>query len=119
MYVLELAAVLAASPARESSDAGQVREVPLAVQVAREVLTPELWERTLHGIITQYAARLRAMAEQRGGTVDAGLEDTLRRIYDESFRTPTRSISRRACFRSTSRRPSSSSYETCTEVRSA
>jgi hypothetical protein len=83
MYVLAVAAVLAATPPNESSDAGHVREVPLAVQVAREILTPELWDRTVNGIVAQYAAQVRAMAQQKGGTVDAGLEATLRRLYDE------------------------------------
>ena len=80
---LALAAVLASAPAAATS-AGDApaKEVPVAVQVARELLTPELWSRTLDGIVTQLAGQLRGMAEQNGGTVDAGIEPELRRMYD-------------------------------------
>lgn len=85
VHALALAAVLAAGPAREGNDARPGKEVPIAVQVARELLTPGLWDRMLNGIVAQYAAQFRAMAEKNGGTADAGLEAAMRRLYDDSI----------------------------------
>jgi hypothetical protein len=76
VHALALAAALAAAPAVSP-------EVPVAVQLSREVLTPEMWKRTLDGMVGQYAAHFRAMAERNGGTADAGLEGALRKLYEE------------------------------------
>jgi hypothetical protein len=82
-HALALAALLAAAPGEATPGAGSAKGTSIAAQVAREFLTPDLWERTLKGIIAQYAAQVRAAAQQSGGTVDAGLEATMRRLYDE------------------------------------
>lgn len=57
------------------------KELPLAVRVAREFLTPESWSRYVDATVAEYAAKHRATAEARGATADAGLEPALREFY--------------------------------------
>lgn len=57
------------------------KEPPLAVRVAREFLTPDLWSRYIDATVAEYAAKYRATAEQHGATADAGLEPALRAFY--------------------------------------
>lgn len=57
------------------------KEPPLAVQVAREFLTPEFWSRYVDASVAEYAAKYRATVEKHGGTADAGLEPALRDFY--------------------------------------
>jgi len=83
IHALALVAVLASVSPNRTADTRSVKNVSLAVQVAREFLTPQLWNRTVNSLVAQYAAQLRAMAARNGGTVDDGLEAALRQIYDE------------------------------------
>jgi hypothetical protein len=60
-------------------------EPPTAIRLAREFLTPELWNRYLDGAVAEYAAKYRATVEKRGGTADAGLETAIRNYYAKAL----------------------------------
>lgn len=83
LHAAALAVLLAAAPATPAAPAP--KELPLAAQVAREVLTPELWSETLAQLVPQAAGQIREMVTAEGGTVDAGLEAALRGIYDRAI----------------------------------
>lgn len=57
------------------------KDPPTAVRLAREFLTPELWNRYLDATVAEYAAKYRSTVEKRGGTADAGLEPAIRDYY--------------------------------------
>jgi hypothetical protein len=80
--LLAAIAVAAAALAEAQAPAGG-QDAPLAAQVAREMLTPEMWRRTVEGIVKQTAERFRAMAAQSGGSTDDGLEPAVRKLYDD------------------------------------
>jgi uncharacterized protein len=84
LNTLVLSALVAAAPAPAQTAAPQ-QEVPLAVQVAREVLTPELWNRTLDEVVPTAVEQIQAMVAQAGGTVDDGLGAEIRKIYDRAI----------------------------------
>lgn len=83
LHTVALAVLLAAAPAPAKTAAP--KELPLAAQVAREVLTPELWNQTLEEMVPQIASQIREMVAQNGGKVDDGLEAALRKIYDRTI----------------------------------
>lgn len=58
-------------------------EPPTAVRLAREFLTPELWNRYLDAHVAEYAAKYRSTVAKRGGTADAGLETAIREYYSK------------------------------------
>ena len=57
------------------------KDPPTAVRLAREFLTPDLWNRYLDATVAEYAAKYRTTIEKRGGTADAGLETAIRDYY--------------------------------------
>jgi hypothetical protein len=80
LHALVLSAVVAAAPAQNA--AALNAEAPLAVQVARELVTPELWDASLGAVIPQVAGQIREMVTHGGGTVDDGIEGAIRELYD-------------------------------------
>jgi hypothetical protein len=61
------------------------KDPPIAVRVAREILTPEFWSQYVDSTVAEYAAKYRASLEKRGGSVDAGLETALREYYAKAL----------------------------------
>lgn len=86
VLAIALAAVLASGaeaprPAEVTQEAGAGAR--LAAEVAREVLPEERWNRTVEDLVPQLAERIRSLAAEQGGTVDAGLERAIRALYHE------------------------------------
>ncbi len=77
-----VAAVLAAAPAAPKQPASQETA---AVQLAREVMPLQSYQRLIDVITVQVAQQIRAVAVQNGARVDAGLDDAVRKLYVESL----------------------------------
>ncbi len=83
LVVPALASAQPAPPEGSPEAAAPAKDAPVAVQVAREILTPAIWERTVAGIVKQTCDRFRAIAAQGGGSADEGLEPAVRKLYDD------------------------------------
>lgn len=81
IQMIALAVLLAGAPDVEAP--GTTTEETIAVQVAREWLSPARWEELRAASAAQYATFFRSQVEKSGGEVDDGLEAAVRSWLDE------------------------------------